>query len=246
MAAALASAYGSPKPAWPSFLPSLFESVREKILDSKGKVAVGDFLADFSPLEYLAQNGTVVLGGDAFHDEQRLTSVLNRHRSILQNRMVLIGDATAGSPADRFVVPGRNVPVPGVYVTACGAYTLAVAPLHEIREPWRVLVDAFIASALLVIVSFVRWRSKQRELAEANERRLVNRLTWGTVILLFLLAGLLVQWTRVLCDDFVIVSVVLILHPSLEKGVNHLLQRFESHKVFSTGSGPAYKPGERV
>ena len=221
MAGALAKAFGSPVPKWPVAVPFAFELVSKRQLDGTTGVSVGEFYVDFSGLDALRQTNTVALESRFFENQQLLTDVMTSHRKMLEGSMVLIGDAEAPSSLDEFKVSGQRDPVPGVYIIASGAYTLLNAPLYGVKEPWAALIDSMIAIGLLLIVAILK-AVVQKPLDKKAERRLLAYLTGVSVVTLFIIAGLLIQWTRVVWDDFLLVSIILILHPSAEEGMHKL------------------------
>jgi CHASE2 domain-containing sensor protein len=131
---------------------------------------------------------------------------------LFKDKIVLIGDATVGKAKDTFVVPGRPEPVPGVLIHACAAYTLAKAPLYELK-PWsRVCIDIFLAGLILSLATGLRLYYRRRKEIEVPERGPHQFLT-GVALVVILLVGVgWVRWTRVMWDDIPLVIAALWLH----------------------------------
>jgi CHASE2 domain-containing sensor protein len=210
MSAALAGAFGESHCMMGSLLErmGLAEQVSTKEIGKGG--SVGEFLVDYSPLEKLTENRTVATSADAI-----------RARRIFRNKIIIIGDATPGTSPDAFVVDGRTEPVPGVYVHACAAYTLAVAPLYELKWQGRVAIDVLLALSILLMITGVRlWFTA--EPAKVATRRLEGLLTLLIVLAAVLFGVLFVRWTCIMWSDFILALGAIALHPSIARWLESL------------------------
>ena len=141
-------------------------------------------------------------------------------RDVLCDKVVLIGDAQAKDGTDLFPLFGRMVP--GVYIHACATYTLSRLPLYDLTPRGQVALDLLFSVPLLVGLACLRTyaaRKWERPLA-------VERLQGVSVLLmvaLVLVVGVgLVQRTRLLWDDFLLVVFALLLHPIAHRQIKIL------------------------
>lgn len=112
--------------------------------------------------------------------------------------------------------PGREQRFPGVYLHASAAYTLSRAPLYELKWPGRLAIDALLALAVLLGVTFVQLILgclTGREVAA----HWLQVLFTGLVIAAAFVGGVLfVGTTRLMWSDFIMVLLALLLHPLVE------------------------------
>lgn len=205
MGAALAGAFGESHCAMGSLLQrmGLAEQVTTKEIGKSGSVA--EFLVDYSPLEKLVDNRTVAKSADAI-----------RARRVFRNKIVLIGDATPGNSPDAFVISDRTEPVPGAYVHASAAYTLAVAPLYELKWQGRVAIDVSLALSILLMITGIRLRFAGEPGKVATER--LEGLFTLVIVFAAVVVGLLfVRLTCVMWSDFILALGAIVLHPSIAR-----------------------------
>jgi len=145
-----------------------------------------------------------------------------------QNRVALIGDATAGLTGDQFVVADYPSPVPGTLLHACAADTLIRAPLYDFTFPGRLAIDLTVASIIVFTVAALRWREGESETVEALGEQLHKHhlaVTWVVVSTALVIGILQVYRTRVLWDDFPFVVVGLFSHRPAEKWFNATIRK---------------------
>ena len=194
------------KPWWKSWA---FRPISTRKLSKE--ISVGEFPVDYSPLEAL-QSGMLEMK-DFLRGTNRSAEVTGK--------MVLVGDGVWEHAIDKFNVPGRQETVPGIFLHACAAFTLAQAPLSELTAPGRLSIDIFLSLAVLGLLAAIRWHYRKK-----TEKLATHRLQYLLTILVALLAfafGVeLVGKTRVLWNDFILVIAVLLLHPVIERLVDSM------------------------
>jgi CHASE2 domain-containing sensor protein len=129
----------------------------------------------------------------------------------IKNRMILIGD-TKPEGGDSFTVPGVTGAVPGVFLHACAANTIANEPLYSLTLLGRITIDLLLAVSILALVKFSLWllaRTK-RKLMHA-EHKLDILFTVLTVVLVLIVSVVFVRQTRLLWTDFLLVCAVLLV-----------------------------------
>jgi CHASE2 domain-containing sensor protein len=224
LSAALADA--SHKSDWqpPRPVRWLLVSLVEKKLASTVKVA--EFLIDYSPLEVLVKDKT------RLKDLVKQPEVAPELHEHLTDKIVLIGNATLGKTSDTFVVPNQSSPIAGVYVHACAAYTLIKGPLYEWRPMIRLALDILLSALVFGIVIGVREYYRLRTDRVVAARRLSVALALLIVFVVILVAVLLVPRTRIMWDDFFLVIVVVLVHPSVEHRAGKLWTWLQNGRRF--------------
>ena len=138
---------------------------------------------------------------------------LRRHTEQLRGRMVMLG--AVDQATDLYLIPGQEVPRPGVFVHASGAYTLASAPVYEFSHGVRLALD--FAISLLVLVAIVVSRSRRNDHEHVTLVSDEDRALYFAVSLI-LVAGFAFVWVaRVMWLDFLLVALSLLLHSAIEK-----------------------------
>lgn len=133
----------------------------------------------------------------------------------IKNRVVLIGDLKAGSPADSFPVAGIERDQRGVLLHAALVNTLIANPLSELSHTARIVLDVVIGVVIGAVVLHAARRGKVA--AHRAERRAV----W-LAVLVVLLGGLaLSAWFRIMWMDFFLVLVFVLLHPAVHAWFPH-------------------------
>jgi len=177
-------------------------------------VEVPEFLVDYSPL-------------DSLMGKQRLQTikpvVIQDQGRQLRSKVVLIGDGTLGKASDTFVIPGRPQPVPGIYLHASAAYTLAMAPLYELTLLGRIVVDfLLLMSILLAITSIHLYKNMPGE----DKTHWWEDLLTLLVMIVVIVGGMLfIRSTCLIWSDFIVALGGLLLHPRLEKFFWSLLNK---------------------
>jgi len=174
-----------------------------------------DFLVDYSALPALISNRLRTIE----------PAVISDQGWRVRDNIVLIGDATCmgindtGTEAeDAFLTPGFAAPVPGVYLHACGAYTLANRPLYELTWLGRLCLDVLLSVIILGIVTAVHLHYTARgEARRVNLHALEVLFTWLIACAMLIIGVAFVKFTRLMWDDFLIVIPLLLFHPSLSR-----------------------------
>ncbi len=138
------------------------------------------------------------------------------------NKMVIIGDATVAT--DHRYVPGRIETVPGVYVHACAAYTVAVEPLYEPTLLAGILADLAAAMFVILGVAYARYSHPDETTSFSWHRvefKWINRI----IVLVTVVGIVLARWTGIMWLDFLFVIYALRLHPSVEQWLSDLRQK---------------------
>jgi CHASE2 domain-containing sensor protein len=108
------------------------------------EIDVDAFLVHYGPVDALRRT-TIRLDSPDWQE----------NLSRIEKDLVIVGDARPVSPDDQLVVTGHLVP--GVYVHACAAYTLAWAPIAELRGthclPW-IFLAIFLLQALAIVLQW--------------------------------------------------------------------------------------------
>jgi CHASE2 domain-containing sensor protein len=203
MGAALANAYRGPTPDLPAWLQHFGDRVSLKTVSS---FSYGQFLVDYTPIDVLQSNAIQAVGpADVANQDGRL-----------RGKLVLIGEMAHSRMPDVFVVPGKPAPYAGVLIHACAAYTLIHAPLYQLTGPGRALLDILFAFAVVLILALIRLRYETRTGRRVAALRLHVLLTLVAIGVVVFGAVMLVNVTRLMWDDFVVVMAALLLHALIE------------------------------
>ena len=167
------------------------------------------FLVDYSALPRIDVR-TVHVEGDTMHP-QPLIDTDER----LVGKVVIIGDAHPED--DPVLVPWQRKLVSGVLLHASGAYTLAVNPLYELTTVARVALDAVTTILALGIVAAVRLAYASKRGLRVRHELLRGVMSWVLALALLVLCLTIVRTWSIVWDDFVLVALLLILHPVAER-----------------------------
>lgn len=173
-----------------------------------------DFLIDYSPLDSIYKERIKTKDPDVLRDSS------NRER--LEDKIVLIGDATIGEAADAFVIPARDKPYPGIFVHACAAYTLIEAPLYELTIRGRIVLDLALSGIILLGVVLIKYRYKDVEQRDTGAEKWRGHLTLLVVLSAIVIGVVFVRITRIMWDDFFLGLLLLVFHPSIEHHLESL------------------------
>jgi CHASE2 domain-containing sensor protein len=208
----------------------VLEKLSEKHLDYG--VSPADFLVDYGPLDSVE----IVPAAD----DRALRDGAQRDK--IFGQLILMGDATLGKATDVFPVPGRQQQLyPGVFLHACGAYTLIKAPLYELTRLGHVVIDVLLAGVILgalVLIGLFYHDPKTRERATD---RLRGFLTFLAVAAAIVIGVVFVRVTRIMWDDFFLALLLLVFHPAIEARGERLWAQVE--KVFSRGGHSRAREG---
>jgi CHASE2 domain-containing sensor protein len=193
----------------------LIELVSEKKFRQGG--GIGEILVDYSPLDKLLKYQTIrTIDPQVVRDQYRVFS----------GKVVILGDATTDTATDLFNVPARPElgSLPGIYLHACSAYTLARAPLYELKWQGRVLIDLLFSVSILAIIVVLRLYYAKRTSRKVATHRLEGILTLAIIAGALIVGVWFVKVTRLMWDDFILVFAGLIFHPSIERRVETLIK----------------------
>lgn len=216
---ALANAYRARQPTAPSWIAWALER-RENwntMKERSSEVHAADVLVNYSKLEQLKTE----------HMSFSRASTVEEVGERLRGRLVLLGDVR--SSTDKFIVPGQSVPVPGVYLMASAAYTLAVAPMFEFTHLIRLGLDLTIS---LIIVLGVLYIKRHTPKIKDTPKR-TSRFLWATIAAVLISGLVLVRCIGIMWLDFLLVPFALLLHPKVEEWLS---KRFELLRKGSNGA----------
>ena len=205
MSEALAVAYNNAIGGVPWGFNWAVESYSEKKLGKD--VYFGLFPADFSQLKRFRDK---VL-------EPKDFLVGTERAKIANGKMVLLGDATWEQAPDKFSVSTEPESVPGVFLHASAAYTLASAPLREFRWQGRVAIDLLFSLAVIGGLACIRLHYRSRTERSVATHRVQGGLTFLVVLLMIVIGFCMIRFWRILWTDFFLVFAALVAHPSVER-----------------------------
>lgn len=137
-----------------------------------------------------------------------------------RDKMVIIGDA--GESTETRNVPGHLETIPGVYVHACAAHTLAIEPLFELTPRSRFWVDVVIALVIILIVA--RYRNiRDEQYSEKLRFKVIVR----AIAVVIVVGVLFVRYAGVMWLDFFLVIFALLLHHPAERWLTDLRDRLK-------------------
>jgi CHASE2 domain-containing sensor protein len=209
MSAALASSYLSKHEnaaAKISRTIEVFTGDNDIEVGGENDVPFGMSLVNYSRLAQIQREISFTLSPAAIAESGR----------VFTDKMVLIGDATESS--EKFNVPGHDPTVPGVFVIACAAYTLAVEPLYELNTVTRITLDLLISVFILGGVEFLRFRYVNR-IAGPRFYKAQGRFLFVVIASTWVFGLILVVWLNIMWFDFPLFALAWLLHPRVE----HLL-----------------------
>jgi CHASE2 domain-containing sensor protein len=172
-----------------------------RIVQLEPDLWTAESVIDFAALQRIREDVLPALKPESFREM----------KNKIKGRMILLGDAEPEAD-DLFMVPGVTGTVPGVFLHACAANTIANEPLYSLTLLGRIAIDVTLAVVILVLVKFSLWlllRSK-RDLAHP-EHKLDIVFTFVTIVLVLITSVVLVRQTRLLWTDFILVCAVLLV-----------------------------------
>ena len=189
-------------------------AVRRATVRQENEFAASEFLVDFGSLDSLVSQRLIAGTADA----------VTRHGTQLKDRIVLVGRASPGRTTDQFNVPGRGVPLPGVYLHAAATYTLLQAPLYRLTHGGRIAADALTALLAFGPVALVGARVRRGGRSPATAHRLHLALTAVVVVAVLLVGQVLVHRIRLIWTDYLMVIGALLLHAPIERQFGRAIQ----------------------
>jgi hypothetical protein len=133
-------------------------------------------------------------------------------------RIVLIGDTKSPEVQDMFNVPGNPVPVPGLYLLGCSAYTLLRHPLYELTLLGRITLDILLSLVVLIVVTFLQGIYLKQS-SDVHAERIHRVLTCVVVVLAAWFGIVTFGSTRLIWTDFTVVLLALLVHAYASKPI---------------------------
>jgi CHASE2 domain-containing sensor protein len=164
-----------------------------------------EFTIDFASLEWIKDNALTVLTPEEFADMKEK----------IRGRMVLIGD-TKPDTGDLFNVAGLGQ-IPGVFLHACAAHTLARQPLYHLTLLGRIVIDVIMASFLFGLVQFSLWLARCNHSNFVHAEHPLSYLFAAIAVLVISVVSIYwVHKTRLLWTDFILFCAGLLAHPMVD------------------------------
>jgi len=187
--------------------PSIFERFSPRPLSNA--VSVTLFPVDYSQLKTLMSHEHTF--------PSSAPTIVAGFKDFFRNKIVLLGDANPDASADKFIVPGEHEPIPGIYIHASAIYTMSRAPLYQLSERGRRIVDFLLALVVVGTIGAIRLFYLGRTTREFAHHKIEGFLIVLVVIVVIVVATSFVHRHRVLWTDFVLAIFALLLHPTGEK-----------------------------
>lgn len=207
MSAALADSYRRSHSDFATALAGTVEVVTEKDegIEVRGENAIlfGKSLINFSRLAQIRHGKSYMLKPEAITESGK----------VFAGKMILIGDVDAAS--DHFKVSGYEQLIPGVFLIACAAYTLAVEPLYELNTPVRLILDFFLSGIVIAGSEFLRTRYVNKR-PGSRFFKAQSRFIWAVILFVIIIGLLLTVWVNIMWFDFPLIMFALFLHPRVE------------------------------
>ncbi len=146
-------------------------------------------------------------------------------------RMVLVADAT--NAQDSFVVAGHGQ-LPGCYVIASAAYTLAADPLFEFNFKWRLIFDLIFAALLISGIEIAR-RKFVTKIEGSRFHKARRSVTFLVASLVFLASLAAILFLHVVWFDFPAIIASTFLHTRIEHSISSWWSKSKSHGRSSKG-----------
>ncbi len=192
---------------------ALEEPDHSEIIDTKGEIKSSSLLTNYSKLEAIHSQSLSAISTNSIRDLG----------SKFQNKLVIIGDGKFGEATDTFNIPGRNEPIPGVYLHASAVYTQTIEPFFELKHNSKIIIDLSLGLIILIIITVIRWRNTDKNLDLEKKQK---RFIWIAIIFSLIIGVIAVRVLSILWLDFFLVIFALFLHPTVEKGIGKL---FKTH-----------------
>ena len=221
MSAALASSYLSKNESAATNISrtiEVFTADKETEVRGENDVPFGFSLVNYSRLPQIQREASFTLTPAAIAESGR----------VFTDKMVLIGDVT--DSYEKFNVPGRDSTVPGVFLIACAAYTLAVEPLYELNTPTRLALDLLISVFTIAGLQFLHFRYVNK-IAGPRFYKAQGRFLLFVTVLIWLVGLILVVWLNIMWFDFPLVTLAWLVHPRVE---HFLIESLEKLRGKST------------
>lgn len=219
LAAALANSYEPNQPQPPKWLRWAIEKDDQGDHGAQREVQnnlhSSDILINYSKLEQLQHETISTISAKS----------VSEAGYYFTDKMIILGDAH--DYCDPFVVIGRDEAVPGVFVEAAAAYTLAVDPLYELTAVSRLILDVTIAAFIILGLWLMRRIYVNKRPGPVFERKATVFIVL-TMVAVFAFGLILVRVLSVIWLDFVFVGLALLLHPALERKLSRWAPKLQT------------------
>lgn len=168
-----------------------------------------EFTIDFASLDLIKYGALTVLTREEFADM----------KDKIQGRMILIGDTNPVS-GDLFEVTGLAGQIPGVFLHACAAHTLARRPLYHLTLLGRIIIDVVTGVLLFGAVQFSLRIARRHHSHFAHAEHLLSYIF--AVLATVVVSVISIYWvhkTRLLWTDFLLFCAGLLAHPIVDSVV---------------------------
>lgn len=167
-----------------------------------------EFTIDFASLDLIEYGALTVLTADEFADM----------KDKIHGRMILIGD-TRPVAGDLFPITGLGE-IPGVFLHACAAHTLARHPLYHLTLWGRIVLDIVTGALLFGMVQLSLWLAKRNHSHFVHAEHLLSYILAVLAIVIVSVVSLYwVHKTRLLWTDFLLFCAGLLAHPIVDSVV---------------------------
>ena len=165
------------------------------------------FLVDFSALKPLQEHRRKWANGELSGDDS------------LQGKLVLLGYTDLSNPeTDRFIAPGEQEQAAGVFWHACGTDTLIHGALLQPTALGSLVLDLVTYLPIIVLITWLNLHVSE-EYREAVAERVESIATKVLAVLIFLCGTYFVGRLRIIWADFLIVALIVLIHPPLERSL---------------------------
>ena len=167
--------------------------------------AASIFLVDFSALKSLEDDQATFADG-----------VLTK-RGSLTGKLVVMGYTNINDPAtDKFIAPGEQKQAAGVFWHACGADTLIRGALLQPTPLGGLVLDLTLYLPIVGLITMLNLFVTEESHRETVVERVESIATKVLALLIFLCGTYFIGRLRIIWADFLIVAVVVLIHPALE------------------------------
>ena len=166
---------------------------------------------------------------------------ISRNAAAFENHYVIIGRVKKGGDEGHSIPGPDRVTVAGVFIHACGAWTLLEAPLRELTPRGQILVDLVLTTTILLFISLCTLLIETLKITQHVEPfKFVAPFLLG-VLFLFLVTLLIVHVRLPVRDILLILIGALYLHPLIHRLIETIHQHFfHEKKAHSSPKGPSH------
>jgi hypothetical protein len=128
----------------------------------------------------------------------------------VSGKMVLIGDAASSHSQDTVSIPTEAEPIPGLFVHACGALTLAQSQIWELDHVLGVALTVALAFASIILIHATC--NRFCDYGDVSPVAMNVLLTFGLTALLLGITWSLARFSRVMWLDAFAICLILLVH----------------------------------